>query len=384
MVGTRPELAQLLMIAARRWDPRAALDHDAVVVEVDGKRHRLDITNLVDQCARSTDLLATVERWYDAMDEILGVSTAGLAWDACAHLLRVQLYDDKTRLNPDGLVRELAPNLRMAVLLDLGDQMCHVARERCAQWRVSPEAVFERAIRNVLELDIPRTEELVETTASDQQGADGPVPRTADAALSPELANTTAADEAADTRVVVQAPLVFVSPELANTSATDEAADTRVMPASSPDANTSAADEAADTRVMQVPLMFVSSDHEYGAMRAVLELWDTAADDPGTLIVFVSRFDWFTMSASLIGECLDRLVTAAFGFASETDPLEAHLVAPHIYWAHAGALSVVHVDDDGVRIPSNLIVQQGSTTTAAFSSRVTSSFNNSPTRTDHA
>lgn len=87
----RAELNRLLMIAARRWDPRAALIDTALVLELDGKQHRIEVANLVEQCARSADLRATVEHWYDAMDEVLGVSAAGRASSSTASMRNDEL-----------------------------------------------------------------------------------------------------------------------------------------------------------------------------------------------------------------------------------------------------------------------------------------------------
>jgi hypothetical protein len=154
------EFRELITSAARELDPNSKFDEQDGVIHatLSGHTARLGLSKLVRECAQR-DAREAVADWSRRMMEINDRHDAdrGIGWEAAAPRLRVQIVNSRN-VTPYMIAYELADAVHLVVVLDSERSTMTLNEEAVASWGQSRDALFERAIVNLLADDVAITE----------------------------------------------------------------------------------------------------------------------------------------------------------------------------------------------------------------------------------
>ncbi len=140
-----------VMWHVRERDKKAKLDEEAgtVALTIDGEPMVLHLASIAQPYAAEEEVFHLLDDWVDTVIAQLKLAKVldTLTWDEVAPMLRVMLYaPDQIDATP--LLRELAEELVMTVVVDHEVSIISITETLFATWKQTKDAVFERAIAN--------------------------------------------------------------------------------------------------------------------------------------------------------------------------------------------------------------------------------------------
>ena len=157
-----PLFIGMTLAVVKRRDPDACLGSsgDSIELTFEGTEMLMGTYNLARQCSmiEVAQWAATIEAW------VIRITTSSLqidvsmpeTWDEVAPQLRPQLYNDsRLQAAPRSVLRKLADDLWLGVVIDRPDMMFGVMRDNLEDWGVSEDVLFARASANLDAADVP-------------------------------------------------------------------------------------------------------------------------------------------------------------------------------------------------------------------------------------
>ena len=146
-------LVALTLAAVKRHDPDARVldDGGSIELAVDGTKLMMGLFNLARYAAAHDEVewAAMLDAWVQRVLASVHEQLPG-GWEDAAPLLRPQLYNDsRIEAVPTSVVRKLADDLWLGVVIDRPDSMVGVTRAQLEDWCISEDVLFARASANL-------------------------------------------------------------------------------------------------------------------------------------------------------------------------------------------------------------------------------------------